>query len=181
MTTGTTTTAVRIAALALLAGGLTGCGGGDAASAPTDASRGEFCEAYASQIGSLARSAREDGPDRAAEAMRDWSTRAQEIGTPGDMPEDARRGFETIVEEIDALGSGPTQRELDALGEDLGTRAQRDLEAFGEYAVSTCPEAVERLMGEMSDQLEGEMGRLEDQLGEELGDLDLGDLEGQLP
>lgn len=171
MTTGTTTTPARIAALALLAGGLTACGGDDPSSAPADASRKDFCEAYASQISALARSAREDGPDRAAEAMRDWSRRAQEIGTPVDMPDDARRGFETIVEEIDALGSGPTQRELDALGEDLGARAQREVAAFGEYAVSSCPEAVEGLMGEMSDQLEGEMGRLEDQLG---------DLEGQL-
>lgn len=184
MTTGTLTRPARLATLVLLAGGLAACGGSDASSAPTDASRGEFCEAYASQIEALARSAREDGPDRAAEVMKDWSARVQEIGTPRDMPDDARRGFETVVEEIDALDTGATQRELDGLGEELGTRAQRDVDAFGEYAVTTCPEAVERLMGEMSDQLEGEMGRLEDQLGDvDLGELEeqLGDLEGFTP
>lgn len=185
MTTGTTTTPARIAALLLLATTLTACGGDGASGAPKDASRAEFCDAYATQIESLARIDPERDADRAVAGLQDWAEQGRDVGTPEDMPAAARRGFETIVEEISDLDPDATARDLERLGDDLGREAERDLTAFGEYAVSTCPEAVERLMGEMSDRLEGEMsdqlGRLEDQMGEELGGLDLGDLEDQLP
>ena len=187
MTTGTTSTPARIATLLLLGTALTGCGGEDASAAPQDATRAEFCDAYASQIETLATLDPGKDADRAVAGLQDWAEQGRDIGTPEDMPADARRGFEAIVEEISGLDPDATARDLERLGEDVGRQAERDLAAFGEYAVATCPEAIERLMGEMTDQLgelEGEMsdqlGRLEDQMGEQLGDLDLGDLEDQL-
>lgn len=185
MTTGTTTTPARVATLLLLGAALTGCGGADASAAPQDATRADFCDAYASQVETLATLDPQKDADRAVAGLQDWAEQGRDVGTPKDMPADARRGFETIVEEISALDPDATARDLERIGEDVGRRAERDLAAFGEYAVATCPEAVERLMGEMSDRLEGEMsdqlGRLEDRVGEQLGDVDLGDLEDRLP
>lgn len=172
-------TLTTCASLALLVAGLAGCGGGSASSAPDDASQADFCDAYVSQIEALMRSDPAENADDSVRRMQDWAGEMAEVGTPEGMPADARRGFETLLEEVESIDPDAGQEELDALGDELGKDAQRDVEAFGAYTIRACPEAMEQLMGGLGDQLDEQMGELEDQLGDlegDLGDLDLGDL-----
>lgn len=168
-----------LAALVLLAGGLAGCGGGSASSAPDDASKADFCEAYVSQIAALMELDPDADAGDSVQQMQDWAEEMAEVGTPEGMSEDARRGFEAMLEEVESIDPDASQEELDAMGDELGKEAQQDVEAFGTYTMQACPEAMEQLMGGLSDQMGEQMGELEDQLGElegDLGDMDLGDL-----
>lgn len=170
--TSTSRTRLGLAALALLVGSVTACGGdsGEAAgSAPDDASKKDFCEAYAGQMKAMARMDPSKDAGEAVERMRAWAEDMSDVGTPADMPADARRGFETIVAEVASLDAGATQQEFAQLGEDLGAAAEKNLTAFGEYTVKACPGALEEMMGEQMDELEGQLGDLQGELEGELG------------
>ncbi len=173
--TSTSRTRLGLAALALLVGSVTACGGdsGDAAqSAPDDASKAEFCDTYVSQMKAMAQGNPEEDAGAAVERMQNWAEEMTGVGTPKDMPGEARRGFETIVAEVGKLDAGASQRELEQLGEDLGATAEKEVAAFGEYTFQACPDALEEMMGGLDEELGGQMDELEGQLGDLQGDLE---------
>lgn len=143
-------TTTSAAGLLLLAGFLAGCGGD---SAPTDATEAQFCDTYGSLVERMAEMNPED-PSTGIRAMKDWADAMQETGTPEDMPDDAREGFERMVESIRGIDEDATLQELEQLGEDISETG----EAFGTYATETCPDALGGLLGDLED----EMGELED-------------------
>src|SRR5690349_10081385 len=83
------------------------CGGGGGA--PSDASKDGFCDAANSLMADLMP---EDmttpelpSDEDMAQAVKDWGSRMEEVGTPEGISEDARKGFESVVDqakEIDA-------------------------------------------------------------------------------
>ena len=129
----------------LLVGAVTSaCGEGGGA--PTDASKDGFCEAANSLMSDLLP---EDlstpelpSDEDMAQAVKDWGSRMEEVGTPDDIPDDARKGFETVVDqarEIDAADfSIEKLEELEQGGADASKEVEEQADAFGDYLTETC-------------------------------------------
>ena len=89
-------------AVVLLALSLTACGGG----APTDASVKEFCATANSTLedtGFLKALEKKDY-DKVAEIFKEQAEKAEKVGTPKGIPDDAREGFEIQVDALKDLG-----------------------------------------------------------------------------
>ena len=128
----------------LLVGAATSaCGGGGA---PADASEKDFCDTQSSLFNDLLPEdmANPELPsnEEMAQAVKDWGQELEEIGTPEGISDDARAGFEQLVEqagEIDAADFTIDQlEELEKGGADASEAAQREAEAFADYLTETC-------------------------------------------
>lgn len=129
--------------LALVVGAAVGLsflvGGDDAGDAPTNASTDDFCDALDEAYGTLFALVFQ-------ETDRPWETgRAvqalTETGTPEDIPDDARAGFEELVTALEAA-DGMTYEELEESGEidmdDDESDDSPESDAFEAYAEDTC-------------------------------------------
>ena len=128
----------------LLVGAATSaCGGGGP---PADASEKDFCDTQSSLFNDLLPEdmANPELPsnEEMAQAVKDWGQELEEIGTPEGISDDARAGFEQLVEqagEIDAADFTIDQlEELEQGGADASEAAQREAEAFADYLTETC-------------------------------------------
>lgn len=123
--------AAAVGAAALLAFSLTACGG-----SPDDASKEDFCEAYSSQSDD---SFNTEDPDKAAEALNDYADKLDEVGTPDDISDDARHGFEVIVDAFgDVDGDDLKDEDAQKALEDKYKDDEDDVNAFFEYATKKC-------------------------------------------
>ena len=148
-------TRLTVTTVALLVGAATSaCGGGGAGGgAPTDASEKEFCQTQSSLLEDLmpADMTNPELPsdEKMAEAVQDWATKIEEVGTPEDISDDARKGFEAIVEqanEIDAADfSIEKLEELEAGGKDASAEAKKQADAFEKYLTETCGNPLDNL------------------------------------
>lgn len=122
------------ASLVLVAGTATACGGG----APTDASAKDFCDAV-TNITTTAVEAAGDAPSEdQVKAMKGAFADLEEVGTPDDIPDDAREGFEIVVEAIADVDDDATAEELEKAGDDFSGDDETKTDAFGEYIAETC-------------------------------------------
>jgi hypothetical protein len=146
------TVRARLATAVLLVGVVTsGCGGGSGA--PSDASTDDFCEVANSllsdvapeDLGTPALPSEED----VAQAVKDWGSRMEEVGTPEDIPADARKGFETVVERAGEIDAGDFSiedlEELGAGGADASEEVRKQADAFGDYLTETCGNPLDDL------------------------------------
>jgi hypothetical protein len=138
-------------AVLLVAAVTSGCGGGSGA--PSDASTDGFCEAANSLLSDVAP---EDvgtpelpSEEDVAQAVKDWGSRMQEVGTPEDIPADARKGFETVVERAREIDAGDFSmedlEELGAGGADASEEVRKQADAFGDYLTETCGNPLDDL------------------------------------
>jgi hypothetical protein len=120
------------------------CGGGS--SAPSDASRDGFCEAANSLMSDLVP---EDlttpelpSDEDMAQAVKDWGSRMEEVGTPEDISDDARKGFESVVDQAEDIDtedfSMDDLEDLEGGGADASAEEKKQAEAFGTYLTDTC-------------------------------------------
>lgn len=116
------------AALVLAGATLTACGG-----APTDASEDDFCDAMEAAGQSLADQSEKDGGDKVD--FGDAIDELESTGTPEDIPDDAREGFESILDAMKDL-DGKTVDEVSDESDDLDGD-----EEFGDYYAETCSDA----------------------------------------
>ena len=121
--------AMFVASLLLVALSVTACGGSDGAkgtpeNAPEKASVKEFCTTF-ENLGD------EDSGKKVA-------TLLSKVGTPEDIPADARSGFEVLIDKIAGLDKDPSEDELSALSKDLSAGDLKDVTAFFTYAATTC-------------------------------------------
>jgi hypothetical protein len=117
------------ASLALAAAFLTGCGG-DADDAPDDASSEDFCEAMESAP---------DGEGTPSEDdIQEWADELADTGTPDDIDDDQREGFEILVETLD--DADPDDYADDAGLEDVieDSDDREKVTAFFTYYGETC-------------------------------------------
>ncbi|CUR60342.1 exported hypothetical protein [metagenome] len=115
------------AGLLLVALSVTACGGSDepkATSAPEKASVKEFCTTFQDM-------SEEESGKKVADML-------SEVGTPEDIPAEARQGFEVLIDKIADLDSDPSEDELTALSKDLSAGDLKDVTAFLTYAATTC-------------------------------------------
>ncbi|RYC04173.1 hypothetical protein [Nocardioides zhouii] len=148
-------TRLSLITVALLVGAATSaCGGGGAGGgAPTDASEKDFCQTQSSLLTDLmpADMSNPELPsdEKMAKAVQDWAKKIEEVGTPEDISDDARQGFETIVaqaNEIDAADfSIEKLEELEAGGKDASAEAKKQADAFEKYLTETCGNPLDNL------------------------------------
>lgn len=109
---------------------------------PHDASLESFCTAYfrlfTGDIASIdPRSSDADQQTIMVEAMRSWGEQLAAVGTPADMAQQARDGFELIVRYAGDLDPGETAN-LALLAEELTESELAATEAFEDYATQRC-------------------------------------------
>jgi len=129
----------------LLVGTVTSACGGSSG-APSDASKDGFCDAANSLMSDLMpgdMSTMEPPSDEdMAQAVKDWGARMEEVGTPEGISDEARKGFESVVDQatgIDAEDfSMDSLEELEKGGADASAEARKQAEAFGNYLTDTC-------------------------------------------
>jgi hypothetical protein len=154
-------TRLTMTSAVLLVGAVTSACGGSGA--PTDASEKDFCETQSSLFADLMPDDMTNpelpSDEAMAEAVKDWGAELEQVGTPEDIPEDARKGFEAVVEqakEIDASDFSVEQlEELAAGGKDASQEVQDQAQAFSDYLTETCGNPIDDLempeMPEMPD------------------------------
>jgi hypothetical protein len=113
-----------------------------------------FCTTYVEQVRTMATLDREDVASGVVSA-RDWAARMQDVELPDDMPEDARRGLDTMIRLFEKLDADASWKEVQALGDDLGRDARQDLAAMGDYVQSACADQVDEVMADLMDDLDG--------------------------
>jgi hypothetical protein len=130
--------AAALGATVLLAFSLAACGG----DAPTDASEGDFCDAW--NDSAFSEDIAEDDFEAQADALNEWADSLEEVGTPESIPDDARAGFEVFVEALGEVNADDLEDEdaQQAL-EDKYKDDEDDIEAFTAFATDTCTELPE--------------------------------------
>lgn len=117
----------------LLAAALTGCGG-----VPTDADEAAFCT-LTEELSTAADDVDEGDYDALAEAYNDMGEQMSDVGTPEDIPEDAREGFELLAEAyVDATAESLEEDGADTVGEKFSADDEEAILAFLDYQVETC-------------------------------------------
>ena len=125
---------------------LTACGGGGGgSSAPDDTSVETFCDAYNSIVDDLVDSIDPAAPaepsgEQVVTALKAWAEKLADAGTPDDMSDEARDGFELLIETADDLDPADFESAdfLDELDADFSADEQAASEAFTTYATDNC-------------------------------------------
>lgn len=142
--------ALLAASLVLVGGSVVACGGDGGGGAPADASKADFCDAYTSlyeDLGELAGAGGEtpDG-DAMLETFQDWAKEMEDVGTPEDIPDDAREGFELVIDQVgDLKASDLDEAGLQDLDENLSADEKEQGEAFNTYLTDNCEDPLEEL------------------------------------
>ena len=112
------------AGLVLVAGTLTACG-----SPPDDASKSDFCQAI--QAAPI-----EDEPTQ--DDVDEWVDTLNDTGTPGDISDDERNGFEVLVEALDEADVDDIDDDADFDDVVKDSDDREDVDKFFAYVTETC-------------------------------------------
>lgn len=117
-----------VAGLVLVGGMATACGD-DSSDAPEDASKDDFCNL-------LEEAPTADKPSQ--DDVDEWVDKLKDTGTPDDIDDDARHGFEVLVGAIDDADVDDIDDEstFEDLVKDSGDR--KDVEKFFVYYAKKC-------------------------------------------
>jgi hypothetical protein len=133
-----------IAALLLVLGLIAGCGNSDSSTAADEGGSAggpptkEFCGTFLDLIQQASEAGEKISDEDAIALAKDLADKLSEVGTPEDMPEDARRAFETAIEKIQAIPDDATQDEMQEAAADLTEAEKKDQEALSTYITDTC-------------------------------------------
>lgn len=155
-------TRLTLTSAALLVGAATSaCGGSSGGGgAPTDASEKDFCATQSSLLEDLLPDDMSNpevpSNEEMATAVKGWGTKLEEVGTPEDIPDDARKGFEAVVEQANDID--PADFSIDKLeqletgGADASAEVKKQAQAFSDYLTETCGNPMDDLdLPEMPD------------------------------
>lgn len=147
-------TRTTVVALLLLLGPLAACGEDESPRA--GGGRAEFCSLYVDQMKSQMDLDEANVEDKVRSA-REWADRMQDADLPDDLPADARRGLDRMIDTLGGLDADASAEELESLGDDFSKEAREEVDAMGGYVLKRCAAEVDEIM---SGQLDG----LQDQL-----------------
>ncbi len=148
-----TRTRLALSSAVLLVSAVTTACGGGGSGAPADASEEEFCDAQSSLLedllpGDMTTPEMPSNEDM-AQSVKDWGAEIEEVGTPEDIPDAARAGFEAIVEQakdIDAADFDTEKlEELEMGGADASAEVKEQAQAFSDYLTETCGNPMDNL------------------------------------
>lgn len=128
--------ALLAASLVLVGGSAVACGG-SSDGAPADASEKDYCAGYTSLFEDMSTMAKASDKEVIAK-IKAWATRMEDTGTPEDMPDDARAGFETTMRLINDLPEDAQQEDFEKIDEDLTEEQNKQVEKFDTYTTDTC-------------------------------------------
>jgi hypothetical protein len=140
---------LAVAGAAVLLGlSLSACGGGDAG--PKDASVKDFCKAVNNEADSAAflEAYSKKDYDKLADLVKKQGERAAKVGTPKDIPDDAREGFEISIDAAKDVDADDIKKAFEDKSntETFGTKISKDdekkVKAFGEYQAKTCSDST---------------------------------------
>lgn len=134
------------AAVCLVAAVTSACGGDGGAGTPTDASETSFCDTQSSLIEDLLpddlTNPEVPSNEEMATAVKNWGKKLEEVGTPDDIPEDARAGFEAIVQQAKDINAADFSieklEELEQGGKDASAEVKEQAAAFSDYLTEKC-------------------------------------------
>ena len=131
--------ALTAASLILVAGGAVACGddGGGGGSDKT-ASKGDFCGAFEEFYQDLT-SVTTDQTDL-GKVLKNAAERIRDVGTPEDIPDDAKEGLELTLDAIDELPDDATSEDIEQIEADYSEDEKKKTDAFQEYLEKTCPD-----------------------------------------
>ncbi len=127
----------------LVVGLLAGCGddAADAADAPTNASVEEFCQPFVDMLTEVTATGEDISDEDAVKLAKDTADKLSEAGTPEDMPEDARKGFELVVKKLAELPDDATKDEVEK-AQELTEEEQKYSDALGKYIAEKCADQM---------------------------------------
>lgn len=138
---------------ALLVGVVTSACGVGGGGAPSDASEDDFCDTQTSLIEDLLpddmTNPEVPSNEEMAEAVKGWGEKLEEVGTPDDIPEDARKGFEAVVQQAKAIDADDFSieklEELEQGGKDASAEVKEQATAFSDYLAEKCGNPMDNL------------------------------------
>jgi hypothetical protein len=77
---------------------------------------------------------------------KDTADKLSEAGTPEDMPEDARKGWELVIDKLADLDEDATKEEVQE-AQNLTEEEQKYSDALAKYVASNCADAMADAMG----------------------------------
>ena len=155
-----TRTRLALASAVLLVGAVTTACGGGGSGAPADASEDEFCDAQSSLLENLLpddmTNPEMPSNEDMAQSVKDWGAEIEEVGTPEDIPDAARAGFEAVVEQAKEIDADDFDKdELELGGADASAEVKEQAQAFSDYVTETCGNPIDDLeMPEMPESTE---------------------------
>ena len=148
-------TRLALTSTVLVVGAVTSaCGGGGGAGgdggAPADAGKDEFCSTQTSLFEDLMGDMSEmPSNEEMATAVKDWAKKLETVGTPKGISDDARAGFEDLIEQARDIDAGDFDIDkLDELaqgGSGASEEAQEQATAFADYLTETCGNPLDDL------------------------------------
>ncbi|WP_107773026.1 hypothetical protein [Nocardioides sediminis] len=135
--------ALLAASLVLVGGTAFGCSGGSDG-APADASQDDYCTSYRTLFADMSTMTEATDAEIIAK-IKDWGATMQETGTPSDMPDDARAGFETTLAFIDDLAEDATAEDFEKMDSDLSEEETKQVAEFDTYTTETCGSPLDNM------------------------------------
>lgn len=131
-------------AAVLLALSLSACGG-----SPTDASVKDYCEATQgnSNDEEFTKALEDEDWDKIRDLVQEQADEVEEVGTPEDIPDDAREGFELQIEQAGDLSADDIEKAFkdqeNPFEADLSKDEKKKIEAYTKYESKTCADSGE--------------------------------------
>jgi hypothetical protein len=130
------------ASLVLVAGGAVGCGddGGDGGGAAKDegASTEDFCGAFQAFSDDLQDVTGQE--ENLGEILKKAAKRIEDVGTPDDIPDDAKEGLQLTLDAIADLDDDASVEDMAGLEDKFSDADKEKTDAFTKYLEKTCPE-----------------------------------------
>jgi hypothetical protein len=131
------------ASLILVAGGAVGCGddggGGGGLTGNNAPSTDDFCGALKDFQDDFSEADPTKDLEGYIKSLKDAAQKLEDVGTPDDMPDDAKEGFDITLETIKGLEDDATLEDLAKIG-DVSEEDQKKIDALDDYIAKECPD-----------------------------------------
>ena len=135
------------ASLVLVAGGAVGCGDDSGSGSADDGGGSEgtstedFCGAFQTFAEGVAGLTGEE--ENLGEILKEEAQEIADVGTPDDIPDDAKDGLQLTLDAIEDLPDDASAEDMAGLEEEFSEEDQEKSDAFSDYLEKTCPELGE--------------------------------------
>ncbi|MFN8195280.1 MAG: hypothetical protein U0R80_13470 [Nocardioidaceae bacterium] len=135
-------TAALLATAVLVAGSATACGGGgDSVNSPSDASVDDYCQTFVSVFTDIGT----DPTKITGKQIKDWGKALEDTGTPKDMSDDERQGFEIFVSFAKSVDENASIDDIE--DPKVSDDEQKQVDDYLAYSQKSCAQAMTDAIG----------------------------------